>query len=365
VFYINLPIGGVTILALIFMFNPPTRKVESDPIQEKLKRLDLIGASVFIPGVIMILMALQWGGVTYPWSSGRIIGLFVGGGVLVVVFIIWQRRAGDKSMIPPAIFMQRTVFWACLCGAFGMGSITMFGLWLPEWSVTPLVRHACETYTNFVCQYYRFQVIKGNSPVDSGIHMLPSMLAQTVAAIISGIGITVLGYYNPFIIAGPALLSIASGLLSTLKADSGSAEWIGYQIISGLGGGCFVTAPMIAVQAVLSPAATPTGIAIVTFFQMFGGALIAAVSQTVFNEQLLKQLAKNAPDVDVATLLAAGTAAIRKVVTPEQLPGILESYNTALLDPFYLGAAVTAISCFCALGLEWVSVKGKKLSSGA
>jgi hypothetical protein len=186
-----------------------------------------------------------------------------------------------------------------------------------------------------------------------------------VAAIASGVGITALGYFNPFIIAGPVLMSIAAGLLTTLKVDSGSAEWIGYQIINGFGAGFFITAPMIAVQTVLNPADTPVGLAIVTFFQMFGGALIAALSQTIFNELLLKELAKNVPDINVATLLAAGTAAIHKAATPEQLPGILQSYNVALLYPFYLGAGVTALSSLCALGLEWVSVKGKTLSSAA
>lgn len=69
VFYINLPIGGITIAALVFIFHPPTRKVESEPISTRVKRLDLIGATLFIPAIIMILMAFQWGGVTYAWTS--------------------------------------------------------------------------------------------------------------------------------------------------------------------------------------------------------------------------------------------------------------------------------------------------------
>jgi hypothetical protein len=318
------------------MFHPPTRKIERDPLPTKLKRLDLIGAAIFIPAIIMILMALQWGGATYPWSSSRIIGLFVGGGILIATFIGWQWYTGHSAMIPPAIFTQRTVFWACLCAAFGAQTIT--GLWLPEW----------------------FQVVKGDSPSTSGIHMLPSMLSQTVAALVSGIGITMLGYYNPFIIVGPALMSVAAGLITTLKVDSRSAEWIGYQIINGVGSGFFMTAPMIAVQTVLSPANTPVGIAIVSFFQMFGGALLAGLSQTIFNQRLPKELAKNVPGVDVAALLAAGTAAVRRVVLPEQLPAVLESYNGALLAPFYLSVGVTALSSFFALGLEWVDVKKKK-----
>lgn len=121
--------------------------------------------------------------------------------------------------------------------------------------------------------------------------------------------------------------------------------------------------PLIAVQSVLSPEDTPVGIATVSFFQMFGGALFAGLSQTVFNEQLVKQLMRNVPDIDIGRLLAAGTIAVRQVSSPEQLPGVLQSYNVAILDTFYLSAAVAATSFIFALGLPWISIKGKSLAA--
>ncbi|KAF2732905.1 MFS general substrate transporter, partial [Polyplosphaeria fusca] len=339
VFYINLPLGGVIIPLLLTLFHPPKRAVENDPVLERVKRLDLPGAFLFIPAVVMILMALQWGGITYPWSSSRIIGLFVGAGAILAVFAVWQWRVGEEGMFPPSIFFQRTVFWASISAMFGMGAVSILGLWLPEW----------------------FQVIKGNSPVDSGIRILPSMLAQIVSSIVAGGLITHLGYINPWVHAGAAFLSIASGLLATLNVDSGHSYWIGYQVLFGLGGGMFMTTPLTSVQAVLNDEQTPVGISTVTFFQMFGGAFMVGISQTIFNEQLVKQLTKNVPNIDIPTLLAAGTVGVRKVIDPEQLAGILESYNTAILDPFYLAAAVTAMTFFTAFGLQWVSVKGKNL----
>jgi hypothetical protein len=156
-------------------------------------------------------------------------------------------------------------------------------------------------------------------------------------------------------------MSIGSGLITTLAVNSSSSYWIGVQVVYGLGVGCFMTAPLIAVQAVLSAEETPIGISTVTFFQMFGGALFAAISQTIFNEQVVKQLTRNVPGVDVFKLITAGTTAVRKVATPEQLPGVLQSYNAALLAPFYLAVAVTAVAFFCSFGLKWVSVKGKNL----
>ncbi|KAF2260069.1 MFS general substrate transporter [Lojkania enalia] len=342
VFYINLPFGGITIAALVLIFHPPLRAVEQDSIQERIKRLDLPGAFLFIPAVIMILMALQWGGVTYPWSSSRVIGLFVGAGTILILFLIWQKRTEEEGMFPPSIVFQRTVLWACITAMVGMPAQMILGLWMPEW----------------------FQAIKGASPTDSGVRLLPAMLAQVVASIVSGALITQFGYYNPWLLAGLALMSIGSGLFTTFNIDSASPKWIGYLIMYGFGAGMFMTVPLISVQAVLTAEKTPVGISTVTFFQFFGSAFFTAISQTIFNEQLLDQLMKNVPEVDIDKLLAAGTIGIQNVVTPEQLPIVLQAYNKAILDPFYLGAATAALAFFCGFGLEWVSVKGKVLMVG-
>lgn len=133
VFYINLPLGAVTIAALMFMFSPPIRVVESKPIKERVRRLDLLGVIIFVPSIFMILLALQWGGVSYPWSSGRIVGLFVGGGVALIIFAVYQWRKGDMAMIPPSILTNRTVILASVAAMWGMGAQTIFGLWMPEW----------------------------------------------------------------------------------------------------------------------------------------------------------------------------------------------------------------------------------------
>lgn len=133
VFYINLPLGAVTIGAMMIMFNPPTRAVQTDSVKDRIKRLDLPGVAVFVPAIFMILLALQWGGTKYSWNSGRIIGLFVGGGVVLIFFGYYQWRKGDMAMIPPSILTNRTVILASLSAMWGMAAQTLIGLWIPEW----------------------------------------------------------------------------------------------------------------------------------------------------------------------------------------------------------------------------------------
>lgn len=123
-------------------------------------------------------------------------------------------------------------------------------------------------------------------------------------------------------------------------------------------------APIVAVQSVLSLRDTPVGIATVTFFQLFGGALFAAISQTIFNKQLEHALIRFVPGVDLGAILAAGTLGFHKVVKPEQLAGVLQSYNVAILDTFYLATAITAVGFLFSLCVPWISVKGKDLAAG-
>lgn len=68
-FYINLPFGGVAIALLIFLLDIPEREETKRSLRSKLAQLDAIGTTVFLPGVVCLLLALQWGGSKYPVSS--------------------------------------------------------------------------------------------------------------------------------------------------------------------------------------------------------------------------------------------------------------------------------------------------------
>lgn len=83
------------------------------------------GFALFVPTVIMILLAIQWGGSRYSWGSATIIGLFCGFGGLLLVFMYWQWRKGDEASIPPNIIAQRTVLASAMTGAFSMGALQL------------------------------------------------------------------------------------------------------------------------------------------------------------------------------------------------------------------------------------------------
>lgn len=100
--------------------------------------------------------------------------------------------------------------------------------------------------------------------------------------------------------------------------------------------------------------------AVLIFCQTFGGSLFLALSQTTFTNSLGKALITFAPDVDVNTLLIAGASAVRDVVDPGSLKGVLLAYNQALNQVFYLTAGTAVASFVFSWGMGWKNVKKEK-----
>lgn len=84
----------------------------------RVQHLDLLGTAILIPAIVCLLLALQWGGTEYAWNNSRIIGLFVGFGLMAIIFTFIQIRAGDNGTLPPRFFKNKNVVLAMLFAFF-------------------------------------------------------------------------------------------------------------------------------------------------------------------------------------------------------------------------------------------------------
>lgn len=345
-FYINLPVGAITIAIVLFVFHPKPRESDNLTWKQKASEFDWAGTAVLLPCIICLLLALQWGGYDYPWSNGRIIALFVVFGLLVIAFIAIQLWRGEKATLPPRIISGRSIIAACSV-SFGLGSAFMvLAYYLPLW----------------------FQAIQGVTATNSGIRNLPLILGISLFTIVGGIITTVVGYYNYNVIGGTIVAVIGMGILTTLEVDSNTGKWIGYQLIAGIGVGMALQVPMVAAQTVLTDKDIPIGTSAVVFFQTLGGALFVSVALNIFTNKFRSELeALGLPAANIEILLRTGATAIRSSpqFPPEMLPGVLAAYNEAIVRSFYSSVATGLIAVLGSLGLEWKSVKGKKVEMAA
>ncbi|KAF8847266.1 putative aflatoxin efflux pump [Acephala macrosclerotiorum] len=341
-FYINLPIGGFIILAILLFFHIPSPKREKGSALAQIKNLDPIGILFFVPSIICLIIALQWGGSTYSWSAPKIIGLLVAFVVLLVLFIVVEVLMPNTAMIPTRVILQRSVAGAMLFMFLLSGALMSTLYYLTIW----------------------FQAIKGDSALHSGISTIPLLLSMIILAIPTAIFTQKVGHYVPALLLAPILCAAGSGMLSTLTPDSDHSKWIGYQLLCGFGLGVGFQTSNLAPQNVLPRADVPIGMALMFFMQQLGGSIFVSVSQNVFSAKLVDQLSGVA-GLDAEAIVNTGATNLRSVVPTNELETVLEAYNYSLTRVFVIAAALSACMILGAAAVEWKSIKVKKGAEGS
>ncbi|KAF4122162.1 MFS transporter, DHA2 family, glioxin efflux transporter [Geosmithia morbida] len=310
-FYINLPLGALVGMGVMFFLQVP--KAPEMSLRDKLAQLDFYGTGLILPGVVCLVLGLEWGGTTYAWNNGRIIALFVISPLLLIAFGLVQGIKHD--------------------GVQSEANNEFLVFYIPVW----------------------LQAIRGLSAVQSGIQTLPMLLPMFGASLVGGILIRRIGYYTPFSILGDAVASVGAGFIYTLTADSSKSQYLGYQSIYGIGLGLSFMAPNIAAQTVLPKRDVPIGIGLIFFSQLIAPSILVPVAQTVLNTQLQKQLS-GLPGLDKFSLADGGVTSIVDL-SPSVRPQVIRGYAKALQHVFMVGLIVTCISIFGSLALEWKNTR--------
>ncbi|KAH8164729.1 hypothetical protein CIB48_g3495 [Xylaria polymorpha] len=330
IFWINLPVGAVGLVQfwLTIRNPPPPAKTELSQMQ-KIRQIDIIGATLLIGGITSLLLALQWGGIMYPWSDSKVFGTIIGFALILITFILLQLRDQVNCTIPLRIFRNRTVCAAC---AFILA-----------------IQVAMVTQTYYWPIY--FQSVKNTNAQTSGIFILPLVISNTLTTVITGWATSKLRHYVPFTWVGPPILAVGGGLFQLIRVDSPPSAWIGYQIVTGFGYGLCNQMPIIAVQIVLDKVDVPTGCVMVIFFQGLGGILATSIGQNLFNDKLLRNL--QIDGVDSAAVIKAGANGFRAVVPADLVAAVTEAFNSALRSVFLVTLATPLVALAISAAFEW------------
>ncbi|KAJ3041450.1 hypothetical protein HK097_002273 [Rhizophlyctis rosea] len=286
-FYINGPIGAVTILVVFFLL--PFPPVEGN-YWAKLKRIDFPGTFLLVTTVIFFLIPLQGGGSQYAWNSPTVIGLLVAGFVLALAFVWVETKYAVEPVIPFELFKNKYVL-AVFGTAFGIGMAFM-----------PLV---------FYAPMY-FQVVNGDTATQAGIATIPLIMGVVVFSILTGIACSMTGIYMPFLTIGGAVLTLGSGLMATLDEQSSRGMQVGYLLLAGVGVGLCIQTVLMAAQASVPEEHLAVVTSNTNFWQTIGSVLALAITSAVFNNKLPTYIADNISKVnlppDVLQQAVAGIA---------------------------------------------------------
>jgi MFS family permease len=340
-FYINLPICAATMLAVLLFFKSPLLgKSKKLTFREKVAMLDFWGLLFFIPGILCLLCAFQWGGVRYNWANARIIALFLVSFFSLSLFVAIQCFRRDSGTIPPRIIRQRSIYTSCLYTFCISGSFFLLVYYLPVW----------------------FAAIQQTSAFETGVRNLPLKLSVVFTTMLAGAIVSACGYYAPFMLASAALLAVASGLLTTLHRASRPSAWITYQLIAGLGQGLGQQQGLMAVQTTLVHNDVPVGVAIVLFSQLLGGAIAVAIGQGVFYNLLIRGLLPSLPDVKTLVTHTGTTKLELEIwrVNPALEGKVKGVHNHAVTSAFWISVVLAICGFLAATGVEWRTMRVKR-----
>ncbi|KAE9366713.1 MFS general substrate transporter [Stipitochalara longipes BDJ] len=344
-FWINLPVIVLTSFTFYFTFKPKPNNKASKNFIARLFELDLPGGTILLAAAVMFFTALQYTSAGNSWGTARVIGLLVGSGIATLIFITWIWHKQDNALIPLGILKDHRVAASCVMGFFVYGTIATQAYYLPTW----------------------FQAIKGDSAIQSGVHMLPYTLGACVSSLLSGAFVNKTGLYTPPAVLGSAIAAVGSGLLATLAVNSSPGHWIGYQVLASFGAAMAIAQGYIAIEVALGKATSSIGLAAMLASQSFGASVFVAVGNTILQDSLLRAAERaGLQGIDISQVIGAGATKFRVLVSPEDLPAILKAYNSSLQKLFYsvipLVALSVVVSCF--LGWKRIAVEAR-ISEGS
>jgi Na+/melibiose symporter-like transporter len=281
----------------------------------------------------MVLLGLEFGGVTYPWKSAKVICLIVFGFLVGGLFILNEWKLARYPVIPLRIFKYRS-------------NIASLGVCF------------CHGFVFIAGSYYLplyFQAVLGASPLLSGVYLLPFALALSFTSAATGIFIKKSGKYLPPIWFGLVLMTVGFGLFIDLPPTHSWAKVIIFQIIAGIGVGPNFQSPLIALQSMISPRDIASATATFGFVRNISTSISVVIGSVVFQNEMQKKYPSlvAALGVGIANELSGGSAGasvgLVKMLPAAQQVIARQAFYTSLRTMWIMYVAFAGLGVFISL----------------
>ena len=237
-------VGAVTYMSEV---KPPVRP-----------RIDVVGTALAALGLFGVVFGFSQAEIN-GWGSVLTIASLVVGGVLLIAFVLVERVVA-QPLLPLRVVADRSRGMAF--AAVGIAGLAMFGL--------------------FLFLTYYLQVVKGFSPVMSGLAFLPMIGCVMISSNVSNI--VTLPRFGPRIVItiGMALAFLGLGYLTRLDVHSSYAGGVlPALILMGLAMGMVMAPAMNTATAGVQPQDSGVAAALVSTMQQIGGSIGTAVLSTI------------------------------------------------------------------------------------
>ncbi|KAG8956433.1 hypothetical protein FRC00_004962 [Tulasnella sp. 408] len=334
-FYMNLPLAGFAAILAVFslkLIKGPTE----DTLRNKLRRMDFGGNAIIIVSTTISMVALTWAGVQHPWNSAAVLAPLIIGLVGIGVFFVYEAKVPVEPVVPLKLMANRTSF-------SGYASVFLHGI------VSTAVIYYLPVY---------FQATLEQSPVKTGVSVFGNALTMTPGAVAAGASTAIFSVYRPQNAIGWALSAIGVGLLSLLDMHSSKGEWVGYQVIEGIGLGMLFTAPEFPILAPLPVTETAHALAFFAFVRCFAQTWGVTIGATILQNELKRKLPRaflEGLGSGAVEITYAAIPAIRSLEEPTKTE-VKQAFAGSLRVIWLVMAGISAAGTLLVLGMKEIKM---------
>ncbi len=248
VFYVNLPIGLIALVVLWRYFPAVTSGTGHE------RPIDYGGTVTSVIGIVLLLLALSWGGREYAWDSPLVLGCLLAGVALLSLFLWLESRAADPLL--PLSLLRNDVVAISSTNSLAQSMVQIsLSLFVPLFA----------------------QGVLGTSATFSGTIMLPLLGAMLVSNLLAGMLIAHIGRYKWFAVTGFSLTSLGFLALARLDAGSPPLALPLCLVVTGAGTGMIFPTLTLSYQSAVSFSELGVATALNQFARSIGSTLGAAL----------------------------------------------------------------------------------------
>jgi hypothetical protein len=205
-----------------------------------------------------------------------------------------------------------------------------------------------------------FQVVRGSTAAQSGYYQIPAIAGDIIGVTLQSTGVTLIGYYTPFMWAGTILMPLLAGLLTTIKTRTALVNVLVMTGFFGFAGGIGFLSPQSAVQMALPKDDASIGLSIILFAEQFGAALFVSAAQNVFQTRLGRNLHTLVPSLNATSIESVGLNGLRTLVDPGDMGKVLTAVDRSVAQTWYMAVALSCLTIVGSATMDWRSVKEKQ-----
>ncbi|MEU4217391.1 MDR family MFS transporter [Actinoplanes sp. NPDC026623] len=327
-FYVNLPLGAIAlVVSWITLAKLPRGTGRA--------RIDWLGTGLLTVWITSLVLITSWGGTEYDWASPQILGLAALTIVGLIAFIVVERRQPEPIM-PLRVFKNRN--FSLAGGIAFISGFALFGA------------------IGYLPQYQQF--VQGASATNSGLLLMPMMMAVMVVSILVGQVISRTGRYRIFPIIGSIVVAAGMFLFSTVDVGTSTFVTAVYMVVLGVGmGGIMQTSTLIAQNSLeLRDMGAGTGVS--TFLRNMGGSLGVSVLGAVYAHNLTDSLSHSGAAAGGSPSTSSMTPHLLRTL-PQAVQQVFERAVTDGIDTLFLwGSVVAAVGIVVAVFVKHVPLRG-------